>query len=198
VAFAASIGGLATPIGTPPNLIGLSFIREEAGVAVSFLGWCLIGIPVVAVMTSIAVLVLQWLFPAGVDRIDGVTDFATAERRRLGPWTTGQRSTAAAFGDYGVALGNARNPVGHPRRRTSCLPMAHPAAARGRGRTHRAILLLLLPGDRRPDGSRRRALAWQEAQIDWISCSSTGAALALGELCFPPASPRPSASRSRE
>jgi sodium-dependent dicarboxylate transporter 2/3/5 len=55
VAFAASIGGLATPIGTPPNLIGLTFIRRELGVDVSFLGWCAIGIPLVVVMATVAV-----------------------------------------------------------------------------------------------------------------------------------------------
>jgi len=42
VAFASSLGGLATPIGTPPNLIGLGFIRNQLGVSVSFPGWCAI------------------------------------------------------------------------------------------------------------------------------------------------------------
>src|SRR5258708_18982233 len=42
--FAASVGGLATPIGAAPNLIGLAFIRELLGVEFSFLRWCAIGV----------------------------------------------------------------------------------------------------------------------------------------------------------
>ena len=37
--FAASIGGLATPIGTPPNVIGLGFIRQLVGVEFPFFKW---------------------------------------------------------------------------------------------------------------------------------------------------------------
>ena len=35
-AFGASIGGLGTPVGTPPNLIGIGFIRRETGVELTF------------------------------------------------------------------------------------------------------------------------------------------------------------------
>src|SRR6185312_574933 len=45
--FAASIGGLATPVGTPPNVIGIGFIRSLVGVDISFLKWMLIGVPAV-------------------------------------------------------------------------------------------------------------------------------------------------------
>lgn len=184
VAFAASIGGLATPIGTPPNLIGLAFIREEAGVAVSFLGWCLIGIPLVAVMVTATVFVLGWLFPAGVDRIVGVTAFVADERARLGPWTTGQKSTAAAFA-ITVALWVTPGVL------LAILGSTHPVCQwlaqrlpEGVAALVGAILLFMLPGDRRPDGTRRRALAWHDARIDWDIVLLYGGGMALGELCF--------------
>ena len=184
IAFAASIGGLATPIGTPTNLIGLGFIRDQLGVAVSFPGWCAVSLPTVAILGAILVAVLARLFPAGVERLDGVTAFVRTERRRLGVWTTGQRSTATAFavtvvlwvvpGLVLVAVG-PDHPVSEWLR--SRLPEGV-AALIG------AILLFLLPGDRRPDGRRSRAVVWSEARIDWDIVLLYGGGLALGELCF--------------
>lgn len=184
VAFAASIGGLATPIGTPPNLIGLSFIRQEAGVNVSFLGWCLIGVPLVAVMATVAVVVLTRMFPAGMERLAGVTAFVDAERAKLGAWTTGQRSAAAAFA-ITVALwvvpGSVVATLGqeHPLSRWLAQRLPEGVAA-----LIGAILLFLLPGDRAADGTRHRALAWRDAQIDWDIVLLYGGGMALGELCF--------------
>jgi sodium-dependent dicarboxylate transporter 2/3/5 len=184
IAFAASIGGLATPIGTPTNLIGLGFIRDQLGVAVSFAGWCAISLPTVVILTTILVAVLSRLFPAGVERLEGVTAFVRAERQRLGVWTTGQRSTALAFG-ITVALWVV------PGLLLVALGPEHPLSAWLRNRIPEgvaaligAILLFLLPGDRRSDGRRPRAVVWSEARIDWDIVLLYGGGLALGELCF--------------
>jgi solute carrier family 13 (sodium-dependent dicarboxylate transporter), member 2/3/5 len=172
VAFAASIGGLATPVGTPTNLIGLGLIRRELDVAVTFAGWCAITLPVVAILLVVLVAVLGRLFPAGVDRLEGMRGFVAAERARLGPWSIGQVSTAAAFAVAvglwvapGVALlaGGPRHPVSEWLR--DRMPEGVAALAG-------AILLFVLPGDRAADGTRPRALRWEDARM------------ALGELCF--------------
>ncbi len=183
VAFAASIGGLATPIGTPPNLIGLAFIRDQLGVNVSFLGWCAIGVPVAAVLATIAVRVLARLFPAGVERLDGVSDYVSAERQRLSGWTTGQRSTALAFAITvalwvlpGLVL-MAAGPA-HPVSKWLVARLPEGVAA-----LIGAILLFLLPGGTR-EGRWRPALEWKEARIDWDIVLLYGGGMALGELCF--------------
>ena len=44
-AFGASLGGMATPIGTPPNLIGIGMVRELLGVQISFFRWMALGLP---------------------------------------------------------------------------------------------------------------------------------------------------------
>ena len=179
VAFAASIGGLATPIGTPTNLIGLRFIATELGVAISFLGWCGIGLPLVAVLGTVLVVVLGRLFPAGVERLDGVAAFVAAERRRLGPWTAGQWSTAAAFAAtvaMWIVPGILLAVLGPNHEICRWLKDRLPesvAAIIGAG------LLFVLPGE---DG--RRALAWKDARIDWDVVLLYGGGIALGELCF--------------
>ena len=185
VAYAASIGGLATPIGTPPTVIGLAFIRQELGVEISFFGWCVLGVPIAALLVSFAVVLLARLFPAGVQRVEGLDRLVAAERSRQGAWTTAQRSTAIAFG-VTVALWVI------PGILALVLGQGHPVCAwlkqrmpEGLAALVGAILLFVLPGNRRADGSRQRVLQWSEAvRIDWGIILLYGGGMALGELAF--------------
>ena len=185
VPFTASVGGLATPIGTPPNMIGMGFIRSELGIDISFLAWCVVGVPVAAALSVVAVAVLTWMFPAGTDRLPGVSAFVAAERARLGRWSVGQRSTAVALavtvtlwmlpGGLSLALGQ-KHPV--------CVWLAA-RLPEGVAALVGALLLFALPGGRRPDGTRRAALEWSEAsEIDWGIVLLYGGGMALGELSF--------------
>jgi sodium-dependent dicarboxylate transporter 2/3/5 len=180
VAFAASIGGLATPIGTPPNLIGLAFIRNELGIEVSFLAWCAIGVPVAVILTGVAVVLLGWMFPAGVDRLPGVARMVARERSGMGRWSRGEMSTALAFGTT-VCLWIVPGILG------LFLGMKHPLPAwfgthvpEGVAALVGAVMLFMLPG-----ASGRRALSWDEAaRIDWGIILLYGGGMALGELSF--------------
>ena len=180
VAFAASIGGLATPIGTPPNVIGLAFIRDTLGVDLSFAAWCSMGVPLVVVLTTVTVLLLSWLFPAGVVCLPGVADVVARERRALGAWTTGQRSTATAFA-ITVSLWMLPGMVALVAGQRH--PVVVALAARcpeGVAALVGALLLFILPG-----GPGRRALSWPEAvRIDWGIILLYGGGMALGKLSF--------------
>ena len=56
--FAATIGGMGTPVGTPPNLIGVGLLRTTAGINLSFTGWMIVGVPIIIVtMASLVVVV---------------------------------------------------------------------------------------------------------------------------------------------
>lgn len=62
VPFSASIGGIATPISSPPNAVAIGFLEKE-GFSISFLQWMLIGIPFMLVLQGFTWLVLRALFP---------------------------------------------------------------------------------------------------------------------------------------
>ncbi len=180
--FGASIGGLATPVGTPPNLIGIGFVRRETGVDLSFFSWMALGLPV-------AVLLFAWalasLWRGGVRRgvtLGGVARMLEEERRRLGPWTRGQVNTVVAFG-VTVALwvlpGLIALVAGQDHPLYAGLTKALPegvVALLG------ATLLFVLPTDLR---RHEFTLPWAEAvRIDWWIVFLYGGGMALGTLAF--------------
>ena len=83
-AYGASIGGILTPIGTPPNLILMGFLEDHAINALTFGEWMLYMLPVVSLM----LLVMPWLLSLGVvdesleDMSHMVPDL-TGEQKRL-------------------------------------------------------------------------------------------------------------------
>ena len=64
VAYAASIGGLATPVGTPPNLIGLGMLENLAGVRIPFFQWMLLAFPISITLFILLAVILRILHPA--------------------------------------------------------------------------------------------------------------------------------------
>lgn len=68
VPVAANIGGIGTPIGTPPNAVALKYLTDEN--SISFGEWMLFGVPFVAIMLFVAWLLLTTIFPASIKHID--------------------------------------------------------------------------------------------------------------------------------
>ena len=98
VAYAASIGGIATIIGSPPNGIAVRYILQTFHKEVSFFDWLLIGGPMTIVFLPIAwLLVTRVLFPAKLDEIAGGRTYFESEYRKLGPLTPGEVVTLAVF-----------------------------------------------------------------------------------------------------
>ncbi len=73
VPFAANIGGIATPIGTPPNAVVIGALNQQ-GVDVAFSSWMLYATPLALVMLFIAWRVLLWLYPPQADVVTMVLD----------------------------------------------------------------------------------------------------------------------------
>ncbi len=62
VPLAANIGGMGTPISSPPNAVAVGFL-QSAGFDISFLDWMLMAVPLMAILLAITWYLLKWLFP---------------------------------------------------------------------------------------------------------------------------------------
>lgn len=78
IAFAATIGGIATIVGTPPNGITVADLSKE-GIDISFLGWMYYGLPFVVLFLPIAWLILIRIYPPEIKKV-------ALERKQAG-WT---------------------------------------------------------------------------------------------------------------
>lgn len=97
IAYASSIGGVATLIGTPPNAVLAGAAQELLGVEVGFGRWMLVGVPVAAVMLPLTwLLLVNVLHPPGAVRGDAA-ELLAAERSGLGARSKGETIVATVF-----------------------------------------------------------------------------------------------------
>jgi sodium-dependent dicarboxylate transporter 2/3/5 len=181
-AFAASIGGLATPVGTPPNLIGIGFIERQLGRHVEFAEWMSFGVPIVFVLFSLTFLYLNFFCPAGITRLTGIQQLLAQRYRELGKISRAEKNTIIAFGltvFLWIAPGILAVVAGEQNEITRAYSQFIPesvAALIGAG------LLFVLPLD------------WKEhtftidltsaLEIDWGVLALYGGGIALGQLAF--------------
>jgi solute carrier family 13 (sodium-dependent dicarboxylate transporter), member 2/3/5 len=98
VAYASSIGGIGTLIGTPPNLIFAGAARELAGREVGFVEYMLVGVPIVAVLLPLCWLLLVFvLFRRRVDLGADARRTLSERRTALGPLRGGEARTVGVF-----------------------------------------------------------------------------------------------------
>lgn len=93
MAYAASVGGVGTPIGTPPNIIFMSVYQETTGTDLAFTDWMMIGIPVVLIAIPIMAL---WL-------TRHLGELESFEVPKVGQWQAKEKRVLAIFGLVAVA-----------------------------------------------------------------------------------------------
>ena len=98
-AYACSIGGVMTPIGTPPNIIMIGFVDQLAPDApkISFFQWMIWGTLAMVCYFVFTYFLLWRMFPADVKHIKGAREFIQQSVNSLGKWTRAQKNTIFAF-----------------------------------------------------------------------------------------------------
>lgn len=178
--FSASIGGMGTPVGTPPNLIGIGLLRDLAGIDIAFTSWMLLAVPIVAI--TMGALFLTLLYPRArkIELSGEAIDVVRGHLRDLGALTRGERNVIVAFG-VTVCLWML------PGLLQAALGASHPLVVRLNATVPEAIaaligalLLFLLPLGR---PGQRFTMTWEQAvRIDWGIVLLFGGGLAMGQL----------------
>lgn len=184
-AYACSIGGVLTPIGTPPNIIMLGFLNELAPDQphISFFNWMVWGFVAMVCYFVIAYIVLWRMFPADVKHIDGAREFIERHVKDLGKWTRAQKNTLVAFvvavtlwvlpGILSIVYGSDAEIVNNYNK---YFPEAIAAMVGG-------LLLFFLPVDIKKGEMTMR---WKDgvAGIEWGTLLLFGGGLAMGGLMY--------------
>ncbi len=180
IAYGASVGGLLTSIGSPPNLIGIAFIEEQTGTNISFFRWVITALPIVLLMFVALCVILILLNRPEVRRITSAGEYVAEERRKLGPISAGERNTLIAFG-IAVTLWMLPGFVNLLLGEDSALyGFLSDRMDEGVVAILAASLLFLLPVNW---SERRFTINWNEAvRIDWGTILLFGAGITLGTL----------------
>jgi solute carrier family 13 (sodium-dependent dicarboxylate transporter), member 2/3/5 len=179
--FGASVGGMATPVGTPPNLIGIGMLERIAHVRISFFQWMALGVPIVVLLFGFLV-VLFSSTARGLRVGEGSGDLVREELRRLGPLSPAERNVLVAFA-ITVALWVAPGLFTIGGWDETAFARAYAKAMpEGIAAMVGAMLLFVLPVDWR---ARRFTITWDQAvRIDWGIVLLYGGGLAIGGLAF--------------
>lgn len=181
--YASSVGGVLTPVGTPPNLIIIGLLEQMGGVRISFFQWMIWGSVAMAGYFLLVYIVLKRMFPADVDHIEGAEQLIRERRASLGSWKTGEINAVIAFavavtlwvlpGILAMIYG-----ANHPILNTYNKYFSEAVVAMLAG-----LLLFLLPTNW---AERKFTLSWAEAVkgIDWGTLILFGGGLSLGTMMY--------------
>jgi len=153
VAYGASVGGLGTPIGTPPNLIFMSVYNEQIGAEISFIEWMSWGLPIVIIFIP---LIALWL-------TRGITLNRQIDLPHPGRWRTEERRVMIVFALTAMAWITRTAPFGGWRAWLD-IPGANDASVA----LIAVALLAIIPNGHTHHGKTDRLLDWDTAQkIPW-------------------------------
>lgn len=188
LAYATTIGGMSTIIGTPPNVLLAGFMEETYGIQIAFFDWMLIGLPLALVLLPLGWVVLTRVaFRVDVPASREVADVIHSMREEMGAMTSPQRRVGLLFLTV-VALWMARKWLNELSGLEGLSDAGIVMAA--------ALLLFVVPSC---NGSPARLMQWDDvARLPWgvlilfggglalaAQVSGSGLAVWLGESLLP-------------
>ncbi len=174
IAWSATIGGLGTLLGSPPNAIVAGYVSDELGRKIGFLEWMMIGLPLSLVFVMIAwFLMTNVLFRFDLDEVPGGQRMIDEQIAALGPVSQGERMVMIVFGSAAflwVVPGLLTSLTGLDLGLLGDLNDTAVAIAAG-------IALFILPGK----GRRTMVLNWKDAEdgLPWGVLLLFGGGLSL-------------------
>ncbi len=98
VAYASNIGGMATIIGTPPNVAFVGFIEKKYNYSIQFLDWMLVCTPLaLLLLAGMYVALTQWMFPNRINNSKEANSFIEQELQQLGPISRNEQRVLLIF-----------------------------------------------------------------------------------------------------
>ncbi len=98
IAYASNLGGIATIIGTPPNVAYVGYIQKKYNYDVDFVNWMLICTPLaVLLLISLYWVMVKWLFPNRIKSDAGTKQLIQNEIHQLGPLSIAEKRVMVIF-----------------------------------------------------------------------------------------------------
>ncbi len=99
VAYAATLGGVASLVGSPPNPLAASYINSFLGIEFTFMSWIPFDLPVVLIMLPITWqwIVFRFKIPRDIEEMDDLKEVSRKEYLRLGPLPREQKLVLVIF-----------------------------------------------------------------------------------------------------
>jgi solute carrier family 13 (sodium-dependent dicarboxylate transporter), member 2/3/5 len=162
MAYAASVGGIGTPIGTPPNLVFAEIYKENTGSEIPFFTWMSWGVPVIIIFVPII----------GIFLTRNLTYQGTVDIPAVGQWQTYEKRVMVVFALTAIAWMTLGQPFGGWRAWLG-LPGANNASV-----ALIAVVAMFLI----PNGKDGRLLDWDTAsQIPWGMLILFGGGIAIAK-----------------
>ncbi len=169
VAYSASIGGMATLFGTPPNLVLAGVVKETYGIEIGFMDWMKFGLPISILLLTICwVYLTKYAFSFKMKEFPGGKAKVQSLLNDLGKWSVEEKRVAMVFFSVAMML------IFRQKIQIFIPAMDDTIIALGLG-----ILLFLIPSSDR----KRALLTWEEAvKMPWgvLLLFGGGMALAAG------------------
>jgi sodium-dependent dicarboxylate transporter 2/3/5 len=174
IAYAASIGGVGTPIGTPPNVFFVGFFYDETGIEYGFIDWMKIGMPVVVLMLPLAWLYLtrHMIMPPASKVPEARTMTPPLVLPKLGPWSSAEVRVLSIFGLAAAAWIFRAAPYGGWSELIGATSAGDSTVALA------AVVLLFLV----PDNEGEALIRWRDAEsIPWGLLILFGGGIAIAQ-----------------